>query len=253
MSKISVTCLREAASGKIWELEQGRALSVGRNEGNDWVFPSRSVSRQHAILDWAGDAPRATVRDLGSANGTRVDGIGLVPHEPVPLTHKSVLEFGELSFEVLLFTRQMEADAKPQATSGRFVKLVSNGRKALAGVVRGWSELEDFLLRLESIKATGVLSVRLPHREVKLQLLKGSLLSPRGAVSPVPSLLREWTEVVSCRFESAPQVEVEAACLDATPTAPSKLFGSADHATRRLKRPAPQVGEETEITRVDPD
>lgn len=235
MSTLAITCLREPGSGRTWELEQGRTLTVGRSEGNDWVFSCRSISRQHAILDWPEGSPRATVRDLDSANGTQVDGYRVPPHEPVPLTHRCRVQFGELSFEVLLLTKQV-AESSPRTASGRFVRLVTNGRKALSGAVRGWDELQDFLLKLESVRATGTLKVRLPHREVSLALVAGQLLPPAPGAEPVPTVLREWDDVATCQFVSAPRVEVEATSLDGAPVAPSALFASAGAHTRRLTR-----------------
>ena len=251
MHTVSVTCLREPSSGKTWEFEQGRVLTVGRNEGNDWVFPDRSISRQHAVLDWPEGAARATVRDLGSANGTEVDGHRIPPHEPVALTHRCSVRFGELEFEVLLLTKRSEEPARRATVSGRFVRLVSNGRKALSGVVRGWDDLQDFLLKLESIAATGTLTVRLPHREVQLGLLRGRLLAQGAGADPVPEVLRAWTEVATCRFESAPQVEVEATRSEGELVAPSALFDAAFSRTRRLTRPEREVGDETDVGAVE--
>jgi ABC-type multidrug transport system ATPase subunit/CRP-like cAMP-binding protein len=57
-------------------LAQGRQrLSLGRHSDNDLVFPSRVVSRHHAVLERSGDAYR--LRDLGSANGTYVNGVAI--------------------------------------------------------------------------------------------------------------------------------------------------------------------------------
>jgi len=47
-------------------------LTIGRGAGNDLVVDSMLVSRQHAHLECA--AGRCTVEDLGSANGTFVNG-----------------------------------------------------------------------------------------------------------------------------------------------------------------------------------
>ena len=47
-------------------------LTIGRNPGNDIVIDNVGVSRRHAVIKWADD--RATVEDLGSANGTIVNG-----------------------------------------------------------------------------------------------------------------------------------------------------------------------------------
>ena len=74
--------LREAANTSVaFEVEhrnlaalaQGQQrITLGRDQTNDLAFPSRLVSRNHAVVEWAGDA--YTIRDLGSSNGTFVNG-----------------------------------------------------------------------------------------------------------------------------------------------------------------------------------
>lgn len=47
-------------------------ITLGRHQSNDLAFLSRLVSRNHAVVEWAGD--HFTIRDLGSSNGTFVNG-----------------------------------------------------------------------------------------------------------------------------------------------------------------------------------
>ncbi len=54
-------------------------LTIGRNPANDIVIDNVGVSRRHAVIKWSGD--RATVEDLGSANGTFVNGQKITSHE----------------------------------------------------------------------------------------------------------------------------------------------------------------------------
>ena len=54
-------------------------LTIGRNPGNDILIDNVGVSRQHAVIKASGD--RATVEDLGSANGTFVNGQKITSHE----------------------------------------------------------------------------------------------------------------------------------------------------------------------------
>ena len=54
-------------------------LTIGRNPGNDILIENAGVSRRHAVLKWSGD--RATVEDLGSANGTFLNGRKVSRHE----------------------------------------------------------------------------------------------------------------------------------------------------------------------------
>ena len=54
-------------------------LTIGRNPGNDILIDNVGVSRRHAVIKMSGD--RATVEDLGSANGTFVGGQKITTHE----------------------------------------------------------------------------------------------------------------------------------------------------------------------------
>jgi pSer/pThr/pTyr-binding forkhead associated (FHA) protein/outer membrane protein assembly factor BamB len=47
-------------------------VTIGRDASNDLVVPATTVSAQHAILEWKGDASHLI--DLGSTNGTFVNG-----------------------------------------------------------------------------------------------------------------------------------------------------------------------------------
>lgn len=67
-----------------------RAL-VGRAPGCDLVIGHGSISREHAALWWADGAWR--VRDLGSRNGTTVDG-RRIGDDPVSLAPGAELQFG---------------------------------------------------------------------------------------------------------------------------------------------------------------
>ncbi len=64
-------------------LERGATVTVGRDAGGcDVVVEDPSLSREHARFT-CGDG--LVVVDLGSTNGTRVNGVALAPHTPQPL------------------------------------------------------------------------------------------------------------------------------------------------------------------------
>ncbi len=54
-------------------------LTIGRSPGSDILIDNVGVSRRHAVIKMSGD--RATVEDLGSANGTFVGGQKITSHE----------------------------------------------------------------------------------------------------------------------------------------------------------------------------
>lgn len=78
-------------------LNVDRDLTVGRNAQNDIVLASGQVSRQHARLSI--QAKRLQLQDLGSANGTFVNGKRL-SGEPVTLQLGDEVAFADLAFVV---------------------------------------------------------------------------------------------------------------------------------------------------------
>jgi pSer/pThr/pTyr-binding forkhead associated (FHA) protein len=62
-----------------YDIGPNRAL-IGRSSDADVMLPFDEVSRRHALI-WRADS-QAWITDLGSANGTEVDGvrIGSIPH-----------------------------------------------------------------------------------------------------------------------------------------------------------------------------
>jgi len=72
-----------------------QGLVVGRQQASsDLVLSDASVSRSHARLKLSGGA--ILVEDLGSANGTRVDGQALAEGKTVKLSDSAVVEFGDV-------------------------------------------------------------------------------------------------------------------------------------------------------------
>lgn len=74
---------------------QNTRISVGRAVDNDLAFPDDfSLSRQHIVLERSGKA--WTVRDLGSKNGTTLNGQRLRENLPVPLNNGDRIEAGKV-------------------------------------------------------------------------------------------------------------------------------------------------------------
>src|SRR6516162_10238732 len=98
--------------GRTWE--HSDLLRVGRLEALEVVLDDSSVSRYHAEV-------RATdrgwrVRDLGSTNGTRLNGVRL-GNGQWPLRPKDLLQFGEVAVVVESLTDGLEENDRPD-TSG---------------------------------------------------------------------------------------------------------------------------------------
>ncbi len=72
-----------------------QGLVVGRQQSSsDLVLSDASVSRSHARIKMTGGA--LSVEDLGSANGTRVDGKPVAEGTTISLSDNAVVEFGDV-------------------------------------------------------------------------------------------------------------------------------------------------------------
>jgi hypothetical protein len=101
----SLTCRAETEPGPLaaWarlrgpgvvEIGHNRAV-VGRSDTCDAVVSDPRVSRRHALI-WRRDG-HARIRDLGSSNGTAVDGMA-VGSDPADLESGAVVSLGGVSF-----------------------------------------------------------------------------------------------------------------------------------------------------------
>jgi pSer/pThr/pTyr-binding forkhead associated (FHA) protein len=76
----------------------GMSLKIGRHPTSDIIFEGGSVSRSHAVIRWPeGDGP--VIEDLGSTNGTSLDGHFLVEGAE-PLHVGSTIIVGDFTIRV---------------------------------------------------------------------------------------------------------------------------------------------------------
>ncbi len=113
--------------GLIMVYPEKRALRVPIDEpcGRDWLgAEGTKASRRHIVFTKAGS--RLTVEDVGSRNGTWVDGERLLEGQPVDLENGSILRIGAA---VLVYRSSFglpyEPDAPLQVREGPFRELMS--------------------------------------------------------------------------------------------------------------------------------
>jgi hypothetical protein len=94
-------------TGQPWARLVGNGLSsdvgrirsiVGRSQDVDVVIPIENMSRRHAVI-WT-EGGRSWIKDLGSVNGTSVDGLS-VGADPMMLESGSMITFAESNFRFL--------------------------------------------------------------------------------------------------------------------------------------------------------
>jgi pSer/pThr/pTyr-binding forkhead associated (FHA) protein len=96
--------------GSIIPLEGGLEFTLGRVSGNQPILPDidltpykayeNGVSRLHATIKIDNEA--VSVTDLGSANGTRVNGKKVAAHTRQSIQNEDILTLGKFKIQVLI-------------------------------------------------------------------------------------------------------------------------------------------------------
>ena len=96
--------------GAIIHIQGRNEFTIGRSTKGQTIIPDidlssyqayeSGVSRLHANINIQGD--RVTINDLGSANGTRLNGERVDPHIEHLIKHGDILTFGQFKVQILL-------------------------------------------------------------------------------------------------------------------------------------------------------
>lgn len=94
-----------AIADRVWRVRKnegsvrGAAVVVGQSADSDIVLPEYTVSTQHATFGF--DAAGMAVTDLGSLNGTKVDGALIEPLQPFRIKDRQQIAIGRILFDYL--------------------------------------------------------------------------------------------------------------------------------------------------------
>jgi hypothetical protein len=194
--------------GGEFPLHMDREIIIGRSSDLDMVLVEDMVSRRHAKI--MTNASEISIQDLGSTNGTFVNGekisrarlsegdrilvgtsiIKLVAVDPAAAHHHSEAE-----------ARQRLQQGARQSTSGR----------PMSGVIEE-IPLPDLLQLLSTSRKSGVLSVASPSGLGKIYLRKGQIyfaaINDDFAVQPQKAIYRMLTWQTGT-FELEPSIEMQ--------------------------------------------
>jgi pSer/pThr/pTyr-binding forkhead associated (FHA) protein len=106
-------------AGEVVDIEAAK-LTIGRVAGNDLELPDEKVSRHHAVIE-VQDGGRALLRDLGSRNGTFVDGRRI--------SGSCLLRGGE---QLRLGDQQLRVEVSPPRAAGPSAEPAGEPSEALA-------------------------------------------------------------------------------------------------------------------------
>ncbi|RMG11058.1 MAG: FHA domain-containing protein [Planctomycetota bacterium] len=166
---------REVESARVHHLGGAGAegLVLGRS-GSDLIFPCSDVSRRHARFR---ALPSATIEDLGSVNGTFVDGRRL--REATPLREGQVLALGSYR-AILLGSAQVHELIYEGPGRARDARLLLRLRESLSTPPEG-APLRTLVRKLAALEADG----RLEEGRVRFLVhvpVKGAGSRPVGRV-----------------------------------------------------------------------
>jgi pSer/pThr/pTyr-binding forkhead associated (FHA) protein len=109
----ALVSLNIISSGDVLPLVGQEEVTLGRVSEGQPVVPDidltpykayeAGVSRMHASIRMVED--QVLITDLGSANGTRVNGLQITPHIPYPMKHGDILTLGKFKIQILLRNR----------------------------------------------------------------------------------------------------------------------------------------------------
>jgi pSer/pThr/pTyr-binding forkhead associated (FHA) protein len=99
MAQFVLEILDGDRAGDVLSLPEG-TIRIGRKPGNDLVLADEKTSGVHAEIVF--DGGRYVLRDLGSTNGTFLNGDRLEAQKYVELLHQDALRFGSSSREYVL-------------------------------------------------------------------------------------------------------------------------------------------------------
>jgi len=191
ISKIPTNEEFEAETGRI---RLQKRIRIGRDDANDWVIPSLSISRFHAEIS-QNSSGAFEITDLKSANGTFVNGQTVVRQQ---LANGDLLTFGPVSrrFTSTGLEPVVGIEGTPlEIIGGNF----SVGEKTL---------LSDINLRLEPRSLTAIIGPSGAGKSTLLNLIGGRIKASSGQVLVGGIDVEKNHKFVSQKIGFVPQADI---------------------------------------------
>jgi len=193
-------------------------LSIGRSENNDIVLTEARVSRNHALISWRESDKQFIVTDLGSSNGTFLNGSKITPSTEYPLQDWDKIRISSSVFTVRYTDKPEIIKSEFKELSERvhtqvteimpIVRLMQFDQPAaLSGDLAHLCPIELFQM-LETGAKTGSLVVKTELGEGHFNISKGMVVS-----ASLNDLRNEMAvfEIINCtkgEFAFVPQLEI---------------------------------------------
>ncbi len=169
--RLSIRTRRRGGSIHLWQSDAAECI-VGRSAGADLVLPDGRISGRHLRIAHDPGQGLYLAEDLGSTNGSRLNGHRLRPAAPRPLQTGDELEVGRVLLRVEAVTAPLSPTplgpppASPELTERRLAAELPLERPA-----RPWDPLWSRLRRWERSQGA-----TLDRIEVALALAAAALL-----------------------------------------------------------------------------
>ena len=115
MDRLLLTLVMERGpgEGKSFPTTRLKRVTIGRTRANNYPIKDPTVSQKHAVIEWRVDCWMLT--DVGSSNGTDVNGKVLVENEPMRLRNGDLIRFGEaIKVRVQIEEEEKEEDEEEE-------------------------------------------------------------------------------------------------------------------------------------------
>ncbi len=162
-------------------LRKGRVYTFGRDAGCDFPLPSEIVSRRHAEIRWVDGKPRGrfVLRDLGSRNGTRVDGVHISEHVLCDGERIWIgpfhLHYREYDGDISDLLEQASQDVEATVSMPRDALSAAPRQGGFSGCFAG-EELIEICQLIGLNEKSGVLHVRSPEASGEMSFRHGMLI-----------------------------------------------------------------------------
>jgi pSer/pThr/pTyr-binding forkhead associated (FHA) protein len=127
MGFMEVRLLVAHRSAETKQIRLGAETLIGRGPDCKLRISSGQVSRRHCLIKV--DESSVSIRDLGSANGTRLNGETIAAETDVPILNGSTLAVGPLKFVVQFAAPKTTADEDTEWLSGLAVAAKSSSQE----------------------------------------------------------------------------------------------------------------------------
>lgn len=131
--------LRIVGTASVIQVEVSEALTIGRSDKDKRTMPevdladfegyAMGVSRQHAVISARNS--RITIRDVGSANGSYINGARLQPEIEYRLRHGDHLTIGKLQFQVFFVVTPSSYEKNDTAYTDISIPRIGSGQRVL--------------------------------------------------------------------------------------------------------------------------